>query len=80
MKCIRCLKGEAAVVARAPDGSGAWEIYKCEACNYAWRSTEPEEILNPAKRDPRFQLENVNLDELSSPCPIPPLLKDWETA
>ncbi|MBN2791425.1 MAG: hypothetical protein JXQ81_02850 [Desulfuromonadales bacterium] len=73
MKCIRCLKGEAAVVATAPDGSGAWEIYKCADCNYGWRSIEPEEILNPEKRDPRFQLIDVDLSKLLSPCPIPPL-------
>lgn len=74
MKCIRCLKGEADLVAQAPDGSGAWVIYKCAACNYAWRSSEPEEILNPDKRDPRFQLVDVDLDALACPCPIPPLL------
>jgi hypothetical protein len=75
MKCIRCLQGEASVVAKAPDGSGAWEIYKCGRCNFGWRTTEPEELLNPETREPFFQLDNVNLDELISPCPIPPLRK-----
>lgn len=73
MKCIRCLKGEASVVAKAPDGSGAWEIYKCDRCNYGWRSSEPARMLDPATRDPFFQMENVDLDKLLTPCPIPPL-------
>jgi hypothetical protein len=73
MKCVRCLVGEASVVAKAPDGSGAWEIYKCARCNFGWRSTEPESITDPAKRDPFFQLDKVDLNNLIIPCPIPPL-------
>lgn len=56
MKCVRCLSDEAYVAAKAPDKSGAWEIYACRHCNYGWRSTEEEEITNIEKRDPRFQL------------------------
>jgi vanillate/4-hydroxybenzoate decarboxylase subunit D len=73
MKCVRCLTGEASVVAKAPDGSNAWEIYKCDHCNYGWRSSEPEKILNPEKRDKRFQMQGVDLDKLICPCPIPAL-------
>lgn len=75
MNCVRCLKDGVRVVAKAPDGSGAWEIYKCDHCNYGWRSTEPEEITNPEKRDPRFQMEGKDLSALLSPCAIPPLKK-----
>ena len=71
MKCVRCLMGEAEVVAKAPDGSGAWQIYRCTRCNYGWRSTEPEEITDPAKRDPFFQLDKTDLSELTSPLPLP---------
>jgi vanillate/4-hydroxybenzoate decarboxylase subunit D len=74
MRCVRCLADTAAVVAHAPDGSGAWEIYSCSRCNYAWRSSEPESITDPEKRDPFFQLDGVDLDELGSPLPIPPLV------
>jgi hypothetical protein len=71
MKCVRCPEGTVTVVAHAPDGSGAWEIYRCERCNYAWRSTEPPNITDPALRDPFFQLSGRDLDELSSPLPLP---------
>jgi ribosomal protein S27AE len=70
-KCPRCSEGDATMVAHAPDGSGAWEIYKCGRCNYGWRSTEPASITDPALRDPFFQLSGRDLDELSSPLPLP---------
>jgi hypothetical protein len=73
MICVRCLVDAADVVARAPDGSAAWEIYRCTHCNYSWRSSEPDTITDPAQRDPFFQLDGVDLDELGSPLPIPPL-------
>jgi hypothetical protein len=73
MRCVRCLADTAAVSAQAPDGSGAWEIYSCSRCNYSWRSSEPDTITDPEKRDPFFQLDAVDLDELDSPLPIPPL-------
>lgn len=69
MKCLRCLTGEVEIVASAPDGSGAWEIYRCLRCNYGWRSTEPETITDPKRRDPYFQIDQVELEEL--PCPLP---------
>lgn len=75
MQCVRCLEDKARVVATAPNGSGAWEMYKCDHCNYAWRNIEPENITIAEKRDPRFQLVGVDLGKLLSPCPIPPLKK-----
>lgn len=75
MKCVRCIEGEARVVAKAPDGSNDWEIYKCDRCNFGWRSTEPPSVTDPKRRDPWFQLEGVDLSTLSNPCPIPPLEK-----
>jgi len=71
MKCVRCLTDEVQVVARAPDGSEAWEIYRCLRCNYGWRSSEPVEIIDPERRDPAFQLDQVDLSELPSPLPAP---------
>jgi hypothetical protein len=73
IQCVRCLEFKARVVATAPDGSGAWEIYKCDHCNYGWRSTEPDNITDVVKRDPRFQMDGQNLSQLLSPCAIPPL-------
>ena len=75
MICVRCLKDTARKVAEAPDQSGAWEVYYCERCNYSWRSTEEEEITVLERRDPEFQLDQVDLETLSSPNPIPPLAK-----
>lgn len=71
MKCLRCSEGPVSVVAHAPDGSGAWEIYRCERCNYAWRSTEPANIIDPQQRDPFFQLSANDLENLNSPLPTP---------
>jgi len=75
MICIRCLQDSAEKIAEAPDGSGEWEVYYCERCNYSWRSSEESEITVPDKRDPEFQLEDVNLDALQILNPIPPLKK-----
>ncbi|AOQ22795.1 non-oxidative hydroxyarylic acid decarboxylases subunit D [Neomoorella thermoacetica] len=76
MKCVRCLQDTASKIAEAPDGSKAWEVYGCSRCNYTWRSTEEEEVINPEKRDPYFQLVDVNIDDLMIPVPIPPLKKN----
>ena len=73
MNCVRCLADGVLTVAHAPDGSGAWEIYRCTRCNYSWRSSEPENITNLEKRDPSFQLTKDDLEGLVSPLPIPPL-------
>jgi hypothetical protein len=70
VKCVRCIKGEAGIVARAPDGSGAWEIYRCTRCNYCWRSTEPNTITDPALRDPFFQFDETEPGDLPSPLPL----------
>jgi vanillate/4-hydroxybenzoate decarboxylase subunit D len=73
MKCLRCLVGEVEIAAHAPDGSGAWEIYHCTRCNYSWRSSEPDSITDPAKRDPSFQLADVDVKELMATLPVAPL-------
>ena len=66
MICVRCLRDTARKVAEAPDRSGVWEIYYCKRCNYSWRSTEEEQITVLEKRDPEFQLDQVDLESLSS--------------
>ncbi len=75
MKCVRCLDDSAAKIASAPDGSGAWDVIYCGKCNFSWRTTEEQEVIDPAERDKWFQLDNVNLDNLIVPCPVPPLKK-----
>ena len=75
MKCVRCLKDTASKVAEAPDGSKAWEVYYCERCNFSWRSTEEPEVIDPEKRDPWFQFDDVDVDNLPAFSPVPPLKK-----
>jgi hypothetical protein len=50
-------------------------VYYCERCNYSWRSSEESEITVPDKRDPEFQLKDVDLDALEILNPVPPLKK-----
>ncbi len=75
MLCVRCQKGNAEVVAKAPDGSNAWEIYKCDYCNFGWRNTEPKEFITHELMDPYFKLDDVDISKLLNPCAIPPLRK-----
>jgi late competence protein required for DNA uptake (superfamily II DNA/RNA helicase) len=76
MKCLRCLRDSAQKIAEAPDGSKAWEVYYCDQCNYVWRSTEEEEVLNIELRDQFFQMDKKDLNSIQPNNPIPPLLKD----
>lgn len=76
MECIRCCGRTAFVVAAAPDGSNAWEVYYCDTCNFSWRSTEEREVITREERDPYFQLIGVDLRNLMSPTPIPPLVRN----
>lgn len=73
MKCLRCLHNSAYKVADAPDGSRTWEVYACKLCCYSWRSSEEPEIINPDRRDPYFQLEDVDVEDLAITVPIPDL-------
>ncbi|AQR96858.1 MULTISPECIES: non-oxidative hydroxyarylic acid decarboxylases subunit D [Clostridium] len=75
MKCVRCLNDSAEVVAKAPDGSGAWEVFYCKKCNYSWRSTEEEDVINPDKLDPHFKLDKIDFDEIKIGIPIQARLK-----
>lgn len=64
MQCLRCLDETASKVATAPDGSGAWEVYACNKCNYTWRSTEEEEVTVIEKRNPAFQLDKTDFSKI----------------
>lgn len=75
MKCVRCLKDTAKNIAKAPDGSKAWEVYYCDGCNYVWRSSEEEEIIVIEKREPAFQLDKTDTSDLLCTMGIPPLKK-----
>ncbi len=64
MKCVRCLHDTAEVVAKAPDGSNAWELYFCSTCNYSWRNNEVESIPRSTSGDPWCQLDKVDFTKL----------------
>ena len=75
MKCVRCLTDNASKVAEAPDGSKAWEVYFCNRCDFVWRSSEEPEVIDPDKRDPWFQLADVEVEDIPVFSPVPPLRK-----
>jgi len=73
MQCVRCLRDSASVVAKAPDGSGAWEMIYCSSCNFSWRTSDEPQYTDPAKRDKAYQLEGAALEKVQILIPIPPL-------
>ncbi len=58
--CPRCDSGDTLKVADSPV-KGKFEIYRCEACNYVWRSTE--DLANVTKMVDYWR-ENVNTEML----------------
>jgi vanillate/4-hydroxybenzoate decarboxylase subunit D len=74
MICPRCDSDAADLLVKAPVDN-AWEIYICGACNFTWRSTESEDITNPAMYDKRFKLDPASIPNLSVLPPIPKLIK-----
>jgi len=73
MQCVRCSSDTASVVAKAPDGSGAWEMIYCSRCNFSWRTSDEDEYINPSKREKTFQLEgDLDAKQILTPLPIRP--------
>ena len=66
MQCLRCLDDTARKVADAPDGSGAWEVFYCEKCNYSWRNIEEDYVTVIEKRNPRFQLDKTDFSKIAT--------------
>lgn len=76
MICSRCLQDSAGVVAKAPDGSGAWEVIYCGKCNFSWRTSDEDEYINTVKRDRVFQLDASKLEALPTMMPVTTPRKD----
>lgn len=74
MQCPRCDSTTVSVMATSPVGD-VWEVYFCETCSFSWRSTEPDDITDPAKYDPRFKIDPATIASLDEMPPIPPLRK-----
>ncbi len=74
MICPRCDSDAAELLVKAPV-ENAWEVYLCDACNFTWRSTESEEITDPARYDRRFKIDPLSIPDLPVIPPIPKLVK-----
>ena len=71
MMCPRCEFVEAYKVFEAEDK--AWEIYRCPRCNFNWRSTEGQELTEPGLYNPRFKLNEKQIQDMAPKPPVPPL-------
>jgi len=74
MICPRCDSDTVELTTRAPKDN-AWEVYICNTCNFSWRSTESDEIKDPAKYDRRFKIDPAKIPFLDIIPPIPELKK-----
>ncbi len=74
MICPRCDSDTAELLVKAPVDN-AWEVYICNTCNFTWRSTESEDITNPAKYDRRFKIHPDTIPDIPVLPPVPKLPK-----
>ena len=77
MVCPRCDSNNVKVLTKAPVDD-AWEVYICEVCYYSWRSTEADDLLDPAKYDKRFKIDPAKISDLIQIPPIPDCLEKQE--
>jgi vanillate/4-hydroxybenzoate decarboxylase subunit D len=70
--CPRCRSTTIEVRSTSPV-AGAWTVYGCTTCFYAWRSTEPDENTNPDEYPHVFRLDPEQLPALAVAPTIPPL-------
>lgn len=69
--CPRCRSGELKALGKSPV-AGVWTVFGCSTCFYAWRSTEPEENVNPDKYPAPFRLRPEKFVDLVTIPRIPP--------
>jgi vanillate/4-hydroxybenzoate decarboxylase subunit D len=74
MICPRCDSDTAGLLVKAPV-DGAWEVYKCDTCDFTWRSTESKDITDGKNYDARFKVNPLKIGELPVMPPIPKLEK-----
>jgi hypothetical protein len=53
--CPRCDDPNSSILTESPV-KGIWVMYRCPRCLFTWRSTEPEEVTNPARYNRDFKL------------------------
>ncbi len=74
MICPRCDSDSAGLLVKAPVDN-AWEVYICGTCGFSWRSTESEDVTNPARYDKRFKISPDAIPKLTVIPPVPKLIK-----
>lgn len=68
MKCPRCGSETVRVMTKSPVGD-VWEVYVCDTCYYAWRSTEEIHVHDV------FKLKPEDIPNLQQIPAVPPLKK-----
>jgi vanillate/4-hydroxybenzoate decarboxylase subunit D len=71
MICPRCDSDAAELLVKAPVDN-TWEVY---ICNFTRRSTESEDITNPANYDKRFKINPDAIPGMPVLPPVPKLTK-----
>ena len=74
LACPRCRSATVRVLSEAPV-AGAWAVYGCKTCFYAWRSTEAAENTQPDSYPAAFRLRPEDLAKFPIVPTIPPLRK-----
>ena len=74
MFCPRCDRDEGIKFYEAPE-DGSWELYRCQRCDFVWRSSEKEEIRDRHLYPPEFKLSEDRITKMIEKPMIPPLRK-----
>jgi hypothetical protein len=72
--CPRCRSTTTEVRSTSPV-AGAWTVFGCNACFYTWRSTEPEENIDPDKYPAPFRLKQAELESFPVAPTVPPRIR-----
>lgn len=75
MFCPRCDKDLAIEFFDAPK-EGAWKLYRCQFCDFVWRSTEKAHIKNRDLYNPSFKLDEEKIGRMIEKPAIPPLKEE----
>lgn len=72
--CPRCETDRTEVLTVSPV-AGEWTVYRCPACFFAWRSTEPPSITDYRLYDPAFKFRPEDISSFPIVPNVPPLVK-----
>lgn len=72
MICPRCDKANPVKIFEAPS-DGSWELFRCVHCNFTWRSTEQDRLINSESYRLNFKLNEQKMETMIEKPPIPPL-------